>query len=678
MKIRLLLLLPLTVPSVAFAEPVSVRDLARVVKLSDPQIAPDGRTVALVEQRADLHDDEFRTELALVDVAAHALRPLTTDRHHAGSPRWSPTGDRLAFTAPDDKKHLQLFVLPMAGGEARQVTHLKDGIDQFAWSPDGNRFAIAVTDPAPDRHGEDKFRTAFAVGDDNYLTNAAPRPSHVWLIDASGGAPRRVTSGGWSLPVSLPPGPPSSPLKWSSDSRTLAIVRQQTPSTGDEAQSRIQILDLATSKARDLTGQATLEGFPKFSPDGTSIAYWRARDGKPWQLQDVLVAPTGGGPGRDITRALDRNIFGTWWMPDGKALLVGADDATSVGLWLQPVDGSPARRLDLGQVMPASSFWVDADVGRQGQIAFVGQSHTDPYELYLMDGPDAPPRRLTDENQALSSITLGRTETVTWNGPSVPLDGVLTYPPHYVPGHALPLVLVVHGGPSYASRDHFNLFSQELASHGWLVFEPNYRGSDSADNAFYAAIYQDAGQGPGEDVMSGVKALQERGLADASHMAVSGWSYGGFMTSWLIGHYPVWRAAVAGAAVTDWVGMYDLADDNVTTSFAVGGSPYVGAGLDAYRAQSPATSFPSIRTPTLVLCDVGDYRVPITQSYRLYRALRDNHVDTAFYAYPVDGHFPSDPIRQIDVDTRWIDWIAGRIGGTPEGTGGLVRASPDH
>ena len=639
------------------AAPITVRDLARITKLSDPQIAPDGKSIAIVESRPDLKNDEFYTEIDLVDLGSGLLRPLTRDRHHAASPRWSPTGDRLAFMAPDTSKKLQIFVMFMAGGDAVQITHVKDGVDQFAWSPDGTRFAFAATDPAPVLKGEDKFRTAFDVGNDDFLTREKPRPSHVWVVDAGGGEPRRLTSGTWSLPVSLPPGPPSSPLKWSPDGKSIIIVRQETPSTGDELQSRVQVLDVATGAIRDLTGQTVLEGYPSISPDGSAIAYWHNRDAKPWQFQDVLVAASAGGPGTDRTRALDKNIYGTWWMPDGKTLLVGADDATSVGLWLQP-QNAPARRLDLGQVMPTNGFWIDADVGRQGQIAFVGQTRDDPYELYLLPTSDAAPRKLTHENQALASITLGHTETTTWaDAAGHQLDGVLTYPPSFVQGHTYPLVLVIHGGPNSASRDRFNLFSQALAARGWIVFEPNYRGGDNADNAFYASIYQDAGQGPGEDVMAGVKALQDRGIVDKTRMAVSGWSYGGFMTSWMIGHYPVWKAAVAGAAITDWTEMYNLSDGNVTTAFQVGGSPYVGHGADTYQRQSPDTYFSQVQTPTLVLCDVGDYRVPITQSYRLYHALKDRHVETAFYAYPVGGHFPSDPIRQMDVYQRWIDWL---------------------
>ena len=169
---------------------------------------------------------------------------------------------------------------------------------------------------------------------------------------------------------------------------------------------------------------------------------------------------------------------------------------------------------------------------------------------------------------------------------------------------------------------------QSLAAHGWLVFEPNYRGSDSAGGDFYASIYKDAGQGPGEDVMSGVEALKRRGLVDPSRMAV-----------------------------TDWVEMYDLSDGNVTITEQTGISPWVSGGMAANRLQSPSSSITRIKAPTLIMSDTSDFRVPITQSFGLYRALKDNHVTTEFYAIPVGGHFPGDPVRQMDVYQRWIDWL---------------------
>ncbi|HYB63937.1 MAG TPA: S9 family peptidase [Steroidobacteraceae bacterium] len=639
------------------AQAPTVRDLVRQVRLSDPQLSPDGKTVAAVETRADLESDEFRSEIVLVDLGTGELRPLTRGRLHAGSPRWSPAGDRIGFVAPDADKNGQLFVLPMSGGEALQLTKGKDGVSQFAWSPDGASLAYAILDPRPELKGEDKYRTAFRVGNDDFTISEAVRPTHLWLVPAQGGEARRLTSGSWSLPSSLPPGPPVSPIAWSKDGKSIVLVRQESPSTGDQLRARVEVLDVASGAIRALTGDTTLEGYPKLSPDGASVAYWRNRNAHAWEFQDVWLAPFAGGAGHDLSAHLEVNVYGSWWAPDGKSLIVGGNTGTTVGLWRLGVDAS-ATRIPLAGVMPTNGYWLDTDVGAHGEIVFVGQTKTDPYELYLVAPGGGVPKALTHENAGLADLALARSETVSWKGPGGrTLDGVLTYPAGYSQGRRYPLVLVVHGGPNSASRERFSLLPQLVAAHDWFAFEPNYRGSDNSGDAFYASIYRDAGQGPGEDVMSGVEYLKSRGLIDPSRMAVSGWSYGGFMTTWLAGHYPVWKAAVAGAAVTDWVEMYDLSDGNVTQSEATGASPYVGDGMAINRRQSPSSAMTRIRAPTLIMCNTGDFRVPITQSYGLYRALRDNHVTTEFYAIPAGGHFPGDPVRQMDVYQRWVDWL---------------------
>lgn len=661
MRVHALLALALLlgVAGVGDAAPVSVRDLVRTVRYADPHFSPDGRTIALLETRASLEPDEFQTEIVLVDVATRQERPFTRGRHHAAMPRWSPSGDAIAFLAPDGDKVLQLYVAPMAGGDAFQLTTGKDSVEQFAWSPDGSTFAFATADPKPELKGEDKYRTAFKVGNDDATLSEAVRSTHLWLIPVQGGEPKRLTSGTWSLPSSLPPGPPSSPVVWSKDGKSILLVRQETPSTGDQYLARIQVVDIASGQIRSLTGDTTLEGYPRISPDGATVAYWRNRAGQAWNVQDVWLAPFTGGPGRDISIGLDMNVYHTQWSAQGDWLLVGANVDTTVGLWRLTRDGA-SMPLTLGDVMPTNGFWLDVDMAADGAIAFVGQTRTDPYELYLLPAVSTTaPVALTQANAGLVDLTLARQETLHWKGPGGRvLDGVITYPINYQEGHAYPLVLFIHGGPNSASRERFGLMPQVLAAHDWVVFEPNYRGSDNHGNAFFSAIYKDAGQGPGEDVMSGVAYLKGRGLIDSKRMAVTGWSYGGFMTTWLSGHYPVWKAAVAGAPVTDWVEMYDLSDGNVSQLFSTGASPYVGDGMALNRRQSPSASYGKITAPTLIMCDTGDFRVPIPQSFGLYRALKDNHVTTEFYAIPTGGHFPSDPIRQMDVYQRWNDWLA--------------------
>jgi dipeptidyl aminopeptidase/acylaminoacyl peptidase len=208
-----------------------------------------------------------------------------------------------------------------------------------------------------------------------------------------------------------------------------------------------------------------------------------------------------------------------------------------------------------------------------------------------------------------------------------------------------------------ASTETFDELGHLIAARGYVVFRPNYRGSDNLGNAYQMAIVNDTGGGPGRDVMAGLEAVQRRGFVDTNRIAVSGWSYGGYMTVWLIGHYQVWKTAVAGAALTDWWEDYNLSDINVQDRYFLGGSPWVGDRSKAYVEQSPITYASKIRTPTLILSDTGDYRVPIPNSYKLYHALRDNGVPTKFIAYPTSGHWPEDPVRTRDIYRRWIEWL---------------------
>ena len=275
-----------------------------------------------------------------------------------------------------------------------------------------------------------------------------------------------------------------------------------------------------------------------------------------------------------------------------------------------------------------------------------------------MASPTATPKRLTNVNADIAALSLGKTEVITWKSDNFTHNGTLTYPPDFSAGRKYPLVLVIHGGPRAASLQTFAVNAQIMAAKGWVVFQPNYRGSDQIGNDYQRAIVNDAGAGPGRDVMAGVEAVKQRGFVDASKIAVSGWSYGGYMTTWLLGNYAGWRVAVAGAAVTDWMDQYNYGDANVRRGAAFGGSPWTDPKrMQAYMEQSPIAYVSKIRTPTLVMTNTQDYRVPPTQSFKLYRALKDNGVPTKFIAYPISGHNANDPVRARDVQRRWIGWI---------------------
>jgi dipeptidyl aminopeptidase/acylaminoacyl peptidase len=639
---------------------IELNDFTKIVSVSDPQISPDGKSIVFVVSRPNLEQDRSDRELVLLDIASGAQRTLTYDRKGVGAPGWSPTGDRLGFLAVDggakDGK-LQPFILPMAGGEAKKITDAPNGVEQFAWRPNGQAIAYVTSDEPENKKEIEKHNDAFEVGDNDYLATAAETPSHVWILPAEGGKSKRLTSGAWSLAKSAPPSSPASPISWSPDGKSLLITRQEHPQFGDGDLTTLQVLNVENGEIHKLTKHEKFEGFGVFSPDGSRVAYWYPRDGDPNNENEIFLTQASGGDGTDLTRPIDHALMRAIWMPDGNTLLVGGHESTQTSLWLQPVSG-PAKKLSLGDVNPTWLFWIDAHVGRKGEIAFTGTTPTQPSELYYMASANDSPKRLTNFNAEIASLSLGKAEKIEWQGPDgFHEDGVVVYPPDFKKGQKYPLVLLIHGGPTASSITGFGFLPQLLAAHGYVVFEPNYRGSDNLGNAYQRAIYNDAGDGPGRDVMAGIDAVRTLGLIDENKIGVTGWSYGGYMTTWMIGHYSIWKAAMAGAPVTDELDEYNLSDGNVVGRYSFKGSPYAGDNLKAYREQSPITYWSHIKTPTLILHDTGDARVTITQSYALYHALKDNGVPVKFFAYPVGGHFPGDPVRQMDVDRRWVEWM---------------------
>ena len=653
----------LTVPlSSAGAAPrvMQLDDLKMLSGVSDATISPDGAQIAYIVSKPDYKTDKYDRTLMLYDLRRNSSRALTFERKGVASPAWSPDGARLAFLAlygVGKDVQDQIFTLDMQGGDAVPVTRAPEGVQQFAWRPDGRAIAYVTSDEPKNKNEIEHHLDAIVIGDQSYMDWDAPTPSHIWIVNADGSGNTRLTQGSWSLPPAAPPSSPSSPLSWSPDGRFIVFSKMATPYYADGDQTVVSVLDVQTKAIRTVTTHGKFEGYGTFSPDGTKIAYWYPFHGDPAAQNDVYVTPASGGDGNDVTATeIDTNVQRAIWMPDSKSLIISGHKDTDAALWIKPLDGA-AKRLDLGGVQPTQPYWLDASVSNTGAIAFTASEAGRPVELYYMSSTQAKPRRLTDENAAVAALDLGAVRTVSWSSEGFAEDGVVTYPPGYDAGKTYPLVLVIHGGPNSASLTSFSALNQLLAARGFVVFNPNYRGSDNLGEAYWHAIFNDAGAGPGRDVMAGIAAVQKVAHIDTSRIAVSGWSYGGFMTSWMEGHYRIWKAAVAGAAVNNWVDEYTLSDNNVSVRFGFGGSPYTGNLMKQYRAQSPISYAWNIDTPTLILSDTGDARVPVTQSYEMYHALKDRGIAVRFFAYPVSGHFPGDPVRSMDVDRRWIDWL---------------------
>jgi dipeptidyl aminopeptidase/acylaminoacyl peptidase len=635
---------------------LEIDDLRLEIGVATPVLSPDGSQAIVTTSTPNYNDNRFDRTLVLVEIATGEARDLTPHRPGVGQPRWSPSGDWLAFADLDeDGEGHQVFVLPMGGGEARQVTDAEEGVDAFEWTADGAHILYTSRESARELSGEERHNRSFEVGNNSYLAQAAPRSAHLWRVPVEGGVPERLTEGVESIAAFVV----------SPDGVRVAVEVTPLPHSGEGIRSTIRLIDLESGETDDLIDDPGV-GAQSFSPDGRYLAFGRSRGPElGFHPNGVFVKPVDGGEIVDATGQIDRSLGGMAWLPDARSILVSGTDLTARALWYQPLDGAP-RRLDLGDVHPGSPV-----VASNGTVVFVGREGQRASELYAMRVGEWEPRRLTHFNDALAAMALGTVETVVWDGPDgFEQNGVLIYPPDYVEGRRYPLVLNIHGGPMGASGEGFNTFNHIMAARGWLVFSPNYRGSSTQGKAFQSAVINDAGEGPGRDVMSGVQVLKDRGLVDEARVAVSGWSYGGYMTAWLTAHYDGWAAAMAGAAVTDWFDWYSMADMNTWAGYGLDGSPWLNDNAMNYWRQSPMAYAHQIRTPTLILSNTGDERVTVSQSYKLYHALKDNGVEVEFVAYPVPGHFPTDPVHRRDLRRRWVEWIAQHFEGPGAATSG--------
>jgi dipeptidyl aminopeptidase/acylaminoacyl peptidase len=646
--------------------PIDLPALRSYVEIEGVHFSPSGKQLVIGVNRQNFAANRYEYHLEVFDLTTRRSRTITGILHGLSQERWSPDGTSVAYLADSvgGDETSQIFIVRAQGSAPRQLTHTPRDVQSFEWRPDGSAIAYATTDAPANEAAIRAGRDAFEVGDQDYLRTSKPTSSHIWLQPIGGGAPRRLTSGSWSLPngeliIPLPAVAPMPFFSWAPDGKSIVLARMASAYNSDAVGTITQVLDVRTGALRTLTSHKRLEAGGVFSPDSAHIAYAYARDGDPLAEAEIMITPASGGDGVDATRALDVNAMGGLWVSEHR-VLVQAFQGWRCRLFVAADDGATTR-LDTGAVDSVPAM-LDATQG--GRIAFAGSEPQRPTEIYYMASPTSAPVRLTNYNATLAARAQSKVQGISWQGPDGFTEtGVLYYPPNFVAGKKYPLVLQIHGGPTEASiaswRDtDWAGLPQYMAAHGYIVFSPNYRGSDGQGNAYQVAIFNDAGDGPGRDVMAGVDAVKQLGIVDENRIAVSGWSYGGYMTQWLITHYDVWKAAVAGAGPADAFMDYSTSDYNVLGGLYFGGSPWDSpALLAAYRAQSPLTYADRVTAPTLLISDLYDVRVPAIHSFEFFHALRALHKPVSFVVYPVTEHYPGDPVRSEDIYRRWVAWL---------------------
>ncbi len=498
-------------PASAAQRVLQIGDMARIVDVEEPAISPDGKSIAILTIVADAKRTGDNVTLAVVDAGSGRTHTVTR-RGEAAVPRWSPDGSRLAYLArPSAEAPHQLFVRDR-NGRTRQLTHARGDVIDAAWRPDGGELAFVAADPATN----DIF---FYAGNNDYTATSLTAPDHLWVVPAGGGTARRLTHGSWTIAPTDPGGIFSPQISWTSDGKAIAFTRVETTFSGDDEYSTIWQIDVAGGAMRKLTSHPNVELSPSYSPDGSQLVYWYPVDGDFTAQNTVRIV--GGGAERALAPAFDRNVAGAQWFADGKHLLICAADGTQNRLWTADLSGA-MQPLDLGSLHavcdPYSSSTFDAgiaaSISRDGTIAIVATSATSARELYLLPPGSSAPRQLTHVNDFLHDVGLGAMQELTWNGPDgFHEDGVVTYPPGARAGEKHPVVLLIHGGPGLSNSRDFVWerwpLAQMIASRGYVVLQPNYRGSDNLGNKYMTAIVHDTVVGPSADIIAGLTAARK-------------------------------------------------------------------------------------------------------------------------------------------------------------------------
>jgi dipeptidyl aminopeptidase/acylaminoacyl peptidase len=639
--------------------PLQIADMARIIDLEEPALSANGKRIAVIAIAQDLERAAYVNSLVLVDVRTGRTQIAVRGKDVA-VPRWAPKDSRLAYLARASEGAVRQLFVREPDGRSIQLTHAQGDVVDAAWRPDGGAIAFVAVDPQ-------KPTPFFFAGDNDYTATSLTPSNHLWIVPSGGGSARRLTSGSWTIAPTDPGGIFSPQIAWTPNGRRITLTRVENTFSGDDERSTLWQIDAAGGAIHKLTNRAELELTPAYSPDGSQLAYWYPLNGD-FNSENTVRAIAQGND-RDFAPSFDRNVAGSLWFPNSRRLLICASDATQTALWTVDLSGA-LHPLPLGELHPVcdpySSSTFDAGIAAaiapDDSITFIATSASRARELYYLPAGSNTPRRLTHFNDFLSQFAAGRMTELTWSGPNgFHEDGVVTYPPNAHAGAKYPVVLLIHGGPGLSSARDFVWeqwpLAQMIASRGYIVLQPNYRGSDNLGNAYMTAIVHDTVAGPSADILAGLAALEQLPEVDGSRVAVSGWSYGGELTSWLIGHDHRWRAAVSGAAVNSEFDEYNLSTSNVQDRYPLGSSPYTGDGQRIYRDNSPITYFAQITTPTLIWGTTLDPVVPIVQSYALYHALHDNYVPVRFAVFPAPTHGPADPRQTAELTRLWLDWL---------------------
>jgi dipeptidyl aminopeptidase/acylaminoacyl peptidase len=611
--------------------------------------SPDGTRVTWTETQSvmDAEHSETRTQIFLANADGSHRIQLTRGEKNSTNPSFSTDGGMIYFLSARSGKN-NVYRIGIAGGEAEQLTDFKGTLGAYELSPDGKTVAFSGYEAPADEEKNKKEKRDYRVVD------ADPANLAIYVIPAESNADgkrasKKLTDGKRHV----------SEFEWSPDSAKIAFSHWQAPGADYWTSSELSEVDVASGAVKPIAAPHSLSVRPSYSRDGRYLAFVKSLSEPPrWAFDGgIVLVNRSTGESRNLPATFDEqpNVLG--WT--GDALLFAESHHTRTAIYAMPVDGPPRILFE-----PSSGVVTAAGTHLNASGNYLGmpiESPEDAPEAYVIAVASDKPVRVSRTNVDLPKLPLGKTEAVKWKSKDgMEIEGMLTYPVNYEAGKKYPLILNIHGGPTGVFGETFigksGLYPIAVfAARGYAVLRPNPRGSSAYGKEFRFANYNDWGGKDYEDDQTGVDKVIAMGLADPDKLAVMGWSYGGFMTSWTVTQTHRFKAAVVGAGVTNLWSFTGTADIPGFLPDYFGGEPW--EKFDNFQKHSPITYVKNVTTPTLVLHGEADIRVPTSQGYEYYHALKREGVTTKMVVYPRQPHGPQEPKFILDIMQRHLDWV---------------------
>ncbi len=651
---------------------IRAEDLYRFRLITYAELSPDGEWVSYALQRVDRESEKKYANIWLAPTTGGVARQFTVGKELASTPRWSPDGGQLAYLSNrDDEKQPQLYLISVDGGEAKCLTALKGKIAAFEWSPDGKRILLQfrqkdkeVLEWEEDEQKKKLGRVYRHIDRVFYsLDGEGYHPQdrwHIWTVDAASGETTQLTAGG--VYDELEP-------TWSPDGERIACVSNRTPAPDLEP----DVIDLYVISAQGgeldkINTPIGPKGKPSWSPDGQWLAYiGRAGRGDWWRNNGLWVVPADGeGEARNLLADYDLSVESTTindlggnnlrppvWSVDGAELYCQISRHGNTTLHAVTVADGELRTVVGGDgVVGAYNFDAAGE-----RWAYFHETLHDPGQLWFRESGAAEARQLTECNaELLAELELGEVEEVWFQGAAGnELQGWIIKPPNFDPQKEYPSIMEIHGGPW---AQYGNFFMHEfyyLAAQGYVVYFCNPRGGAGYGEEHARAIWGEWGDVDYADLMAWADYLAAQPYIDPARMGVTGGSYGGYMTAWIVGHTDRFRAAVMQRSVTNLISMWGSSDMNWVFQQVFGDQPPY-ENIERLWQSSPMKHVGTATTPTLIIHSAQDLRCPLEQSQQFFVALKQLGVETEFVIFPGEPHGLS---RQGRTDRRVarLEWI---------------------